>query len=259
VRSACLIAFGFGAFVAAALSTSCKQGPAYTSHRSFTSTVTFSTENTLAVDSDLSLTMEGAAGQHDITAAIDATVTASTSTRAAQYASNLALTVDRSKAGTVHLVLAAPKGAEGMSGSMDVHVPVGLDVQVIEHTGTVVVDHVAGAISVVAASGVRVVDATQNVNVAVSSGNAIVDTRLSGSSVVSVDVDSGDIELDIPNGFDADIQATVVSSGTIVPNHPRLPPFFGMVGDTYHVVLGQGIASVRLQTNVGRILIQERM
>jgi hypothetical protein len=105
---------------------------------------------------------------------------------------------------------------------------------------------------------VHVGDAENDVVVGVVTGNAIVETVLDPGTTTQVEVERGDIELRIPEGISVDLQATVRSTGQIVPDHPRLPPFFGRAGDTYNVQIAGGLAVVRLSTVQGNIVIRSR-
>ncbi|MCK6551783.1 hypothetical protein L6R52_38470 [Myxococcota bacterium] len=232
----------------------CEEVPQFSAQRTLTSTVTLDRETLLDVDSVVPLAIVGEPRSDDLHLSLDATVTASTSTRAKRLADALELAPE-TDGDKITLKLAAPSGAT-LSGTLEIGAPPGLDLAIVERGGTVDIEDVDGTIQVVAASHVRVVGATGDTSVGVARGNALVDTSATPGSTTLIEVDAGDIELTLPQGLSADILA--VAQGQIYIAHPRLPPFLGRPGDVYSANVSGGLAVFRLETRAGKIVIRTR-
>jgi hypothetical protein len=233
----------------------CAEVPQFSETRSLTSTVALDRESLLDVDSVVSLSIVGERRSTDLHFALEATVTASTSTRAKILADALAL-APTSDGDTVTLKVEAPSEAS-LSGTLEIGAPPDLDLTIVERGGTVDVEDLEGSLRIVSQSHVRVVGATRDTVVGVVSGNALVDTLATPGTTTTIEVTAGDIELTLPEGLSANLLA-VAGQGQIYIAHPRLPPFLGRPGDVYSANVGGGLAVFRLETRAGKIVIRTR-
>lgn len=230
--------------------------------RVLTATVAVQDETLLRVDSFVPVEVSGDPALREIRVRLEATATASTSSRAARLARMISLKVERTLADGVRAVQVSVSEVPmtTLSGVLKVSLPPSLRVDVIQGAGTAIVRSINGAIRVAAGAPVLVENAGGEVRVGIrGAGNAVVDTRLFGIATVDVDVQAGDIELRVPAALSADIIATPDRSGQVILSHPGLPMFFGMAGDTYRASVGGGLSSIRLKTGRGRIIIRQRM
>lgn len=224
--------------------------------RTLTATVTLTSEDILAIDSAVTLKIHGEPRIDEIYATLDATVTASTSTRAEQIASKLSIDVTRSN-NTVTIKIPIPTETI-LQGELRLRVPSDLKIDAIERGDHVDIDGMEDDLRVFSESSVRIIGAQHDVNVGVNHGNAILETELDPGSRIELATNSGDLQLTVPISISADVIALVKTNGTIVTNHPQLPPFRGQPGQAYHVRIGDGLSSVSLQTGVGNIVIGVR-
>lgn len=246
-----------GAIPPFAAVTSCGEVSSHRAERSLTSTVTLRGETRLIVDSLIPIEIRGERRLDEIRVVIDATLTASTSTRANAAAEKLSFDEAHPDARTVTLSLAAPEDAL-LTGTFRLEVPADMDVKAVERASTVFIEGMDGAIDVTSVSHVRVVEASKDVRVNVGRGNALVDATLTPGSTVDVRVRAGDVELRVPEALSADIEATFATEGAIITDHARLPPFFGTAGQPYRASVGGGLSIVRIATGTGRIVIRSR-
>jgi len=251
-RSSALVALIACAFAP----TACSEAAQHKVERTLTSTVTLTLEDTLAVDAWVPLTVGGERRIDEIYATLRATVTASTSTRAEALAAALEIRVER-RDRTVLLTVSKPEQAS-LEGTFALRVPADLHVEAIERTGTIDVSGMDGDIRASSRSHVRIAGAKGDVAVGDYAGDAIVDVELEPGSRVDVAVENGSIDLAVPASLSVDLAALVKTNGRIAPNHPQLPPFFGSVGQIYHVMIGGGLSVVALQTSIGNIVIRTR-
>jgi hypothetical protein len=253
-----LFALALAVIVITVANISCDEGPQFPAKRTFTSTITLGAETVLILDVPISITLRGEPRIDEIYATVDATVTASTSTRASQLAEDLRFIRTSSAGDTkLSLALAAPPEAS-IGGTITVRVPSDLDLAVVERGGTTDVVNMRGNIEIASASHTRISGAERNVFVQTSAGNVLVDSTLPAGSSVRLELQVGDVDLAVPEGLSADIQATAVRSGSVIPAHPRLPQFTGKAGDTYRANVGGGLSVVRITTGSGKIIIRGR-
>lgn len=250
-RGACFISAMSLMLVAA-----CSGTPAEKAERTLTSTVTLTLEDTLAIDTPVKLVLSGEPRLEEIYVTLNAVVTASTSTRAEAIANMLAINVER-RDRTVAIVIPQPMLAT-LSGELRLRVPADLKLDIIERNESVEVSGMNSDLRIASRSHVRVVNAKANVTVGVVSGNALVDVDLDPGANIEVSSNTGDVELAVPQAISANLIAMVMTNGTIVPNHPQLPPYNGRPGQPYRVIVGDGLSAVALQTGVGNIVIRTR-
>jgi hypothetical protein len=236
----------------AAFAAACSEGETHKAERTLTSTVTLSLEDTLAVDSVIS----GERRSEEIYATLHAVVTASTSTRAESIASKLAILVERRER-VVSISVPVPTDTVLM-GDLVLRVPADLKIQAVNRGDTVDLSGIDADIRVSSRSHVKVSGAKESVLIGVVNGNALVDAELDPGSSVQIFCENGNVELKIPSAISADISALVKTRGTVVPNHPQLPPFRGSAGQVYRTRIGDGLSSVALETSVGNIVITTR-
>jgi hypothetical protein len=234
----------------------CNEVAQHKAERTLTSTVTLTLEDTLAIDSWVPLAVGGERRIDQIFATLEATVTASTSTRAEALAAGLEIEVER-RDRTVLLTVAKLDMAN-LEGTLTLRVPADLHVEAIERTGTIDVIGMDGNIRASSRSHVRITGAKGDVTAGVYSGNVLVDADLDPGSRIDLAVEGGDIELSVPSVISVDLAALVQTRGTITPAHPQLPPFFGSAGQIYRAVVGGGLSVAALQTNIGNIVIRAR-
>jgi hypothetical protein len=249
-RTACCLA-AIGLFAVA-----CTDVPQHKAERTLTATVTLSLEDTLAIDSAVTLTISGEKRIDEIYATLEAVVTASTSTRAETLASKIAIEVQR-RDRTVAINIPVPTDTI-LQGTLRLRVPSDLKIDAIERGDTVDINGMDEDLRVASASHVRITGAQHNVTVGVAKGNAIVGANLDSGSRIEIATDGGDIELALPPAISADLIALIKTNGLVVPNHPQLPPYRGKPGQAYHVRIGDGLSAVVLQTSVGNIVIRTR-
>lgn len=236
----------------------CEETPQHKAERTLTATVTLSLEDTLAIDSAVALTIEGEKRIDQIFATLEAVVTASTSTRAEMLASRLGIEVQR-RDRTVSINIASLSNANAsIQGALKLRVPSDLKINAIERGDTTDIRGMEEALNVSSASHVRITGAQRDVVVGVTRGNAIVDAALDPGSSIEIGAQAGDVELSIPTSLSANVQALVRTNGTILPQHPQLPPFRGKPGQIYSVRIGDGLSAVALETGVGNIVIKTR-
>ncbi len=249
-RGACFISSS-----ALALCVACSEAPQEKVERTLTSTVTLSLEDTLAVDSAVTLRISGEPRLDEIYATLNAVVTASTSSRAAMLADKLSIGVER-RDRTVALVIPVLKDAV-LSGELLLRVPSDMKIDVVERGDTVDVSGMNHHLRIASRSHVRIVGAQEDVVVGVVQGNVVLDVELNPGTNIDVRTDAGDIDFAVPQTLSVTLVARTMN-GTIIPQHPQLPPFRGGAGEPYGVVVGGGLSNVQLQTGVGNIIIRTR-
>jgi hypothetical protein len=237
-------------------SSACTEQAQHRATRTLTATVTLSLEDTLAIDSAVTLSISGEKRIDQIFATLEAVVTASTSSRAEDLASRLAIEVQR-RDRTVAISIPLLKDSI-LQGSLKLRVPSDLKIDVIERGDTTDIIGMDEDLRVASLSTVRITGAQRNVTVGVVRGNVQVDLLLDPGAAIELVTENGDVELRIPPAVSADISALVKSQGTIVPDHPQLPPYRGQPGQVYRVRIGDGLSAVSLQSGVGNIAIRTR-
>jgi hypothetical protein len=246
------------AMLATPIAVACVEGPTQKAERTITSTITLGSEDLLAVDSAVTLVIEGERRSTEIYATLHAVVTASTSTRAEAIADTIEILVDQeSDPRTVKISVPVPKDTV-LQGQLELRVPADLRIEAIGRGDTVDVLGMDDDLRVASQSHVKITDAKQDVIVGVVRGNALIDVDLDLGSNIQVVCDAGDIELRVPLAISADLGALVKQSGTILPRHPQLPPYRGQPGQPYRTRIGDGLSTVSLETSVGNIVITTR-
>jgi hypothetical protein len=250
----------FGCWIAAvalvAIGTGCNEGGLKTASRTLTATVTLSLEDTLAIDSAVALVVEGQGRINEIYATLEATVTASTSSRAEELASRLSIQVQRRER-TVSILIPVRMDTV-LTGKLSLRVPSDLKIDALARGATNDITGMDEEIRVMALSHTKIVGAKQDVIVGVARGNALVSADLDPGSSVELVTENGDIQLTMPQNVSTDLSALVRSNGVVIPNHPQLPPYRGNPGQTYHVRIGEALSTVSLETGVGNIAIGAR-
>jgi hypothetical protein len=233
----------------------CRAGPVSVASQQLTSTVSVSSQSTLLVTSPLPLDVLGAVARSNVLAQLNAIVTASTSTGAVRIAKGITMTTSNgSDPSQVMLAVAAPSGAEMITGTLNLTIPAlfGISAQ-ITNGGTAQVAHVQGPIALMLDNSVVIQDAGGSVNVAITGGSALVDTRAPPGSTTQVILGSGDIEIDLPVGVSVTIDAQVADTYSVVVNHPALPAAIGPLQTHYATQVNGGLAVIRCSTGLGTI------
>ncbi len=243
------------ALTAAPLGFSCGQPHPFLTERVVTSTVALQGETTLHVDSAVPIRIQGEPRIDEVFATLEVALTASTAATADRLAEEAEVLVDRSESGVLKLTLPAPDHAS-IRGGLGIRAPNDLNVVVIERAGTVQIENIEGDIIVNARSHVLITGAENNVTVRAEQGNAIVSTRLPPGTTTDILVGAGDVQLTVPTGLSADIEANA-PSGQVITSHPNLPRALN-TRLPYEANVGGGLSIVRLATRQGVILIQNQ-
>jgi hypothetical protein len=237
----------------AMLSTGCLAGEQHTVERTLTSTVTLTRERILDVNFPIPIVLEGSRRSDDVVIKLDLTVTASSSSAAMARADEIEIKTV-SEQGVLRVGMTEPSHAS-LGGRAGLLLPADLDVAVTERGGTVDVVGVEGQMIINSLSHVRVLGATNNLQVNVEGGNALVQTDSGPGKQTLIRLKQGDIELTLPLAVSADILADVTGNGTILINHPNLPRYPGGTLP-YAANVGGALSIIRLETGAGLIVIK---
>jgi hypothetical protein len=250
------------ALIAAAASSLACEGKQFDAQRRITSTVAIGAgDTTLIIDSIVPIEVHAVPSQKNALAVLDATLTASTSTRAKNLIAAYEVKIDTAMISgsmmTAPRITVPPVRDAALGGTLVVTIPSNIGLDVSERGSTALFDRIGGPITVVSASSIRATGVERDLMAAVTSGNAIIDVS-SGSPKVFVSVDRGDIDVLLPAGANVVIDAVVTVQGQVLPAYPGLPQLTVTPGETYHAALGANGAPVELSTNVGNIVIEQR-
>ncbi len=249
------LAVGLLGAATAVSAISCDAVPTFSYSRSFTSTVTVSTERVVGISAPVSMEIVRAR-RTDILISVNITVTASSSTVARTRAEGIELSILQTDGATARIELPSPEDF-GIDGSLRVEVPSDIEVQGAS-SNVVIIRGVEKPIIAIAGKGVQVEGAAGSVQVSVDNGNAVVDTRLDANASVEITVGSGNIDLALPARISAEVTAIVQQQGEVSIAHAGLPAAIGLGKTRYGTSVNGGLSAVRALITTGRITIRSR-
>ena len=115
----------------------------------------------------------------------------------------------------------------------------------------------SSALTVRSLGSARVTDASDNLTLIVTSGNAFASATPVPGKAVDIEVGTGNIELWLPAAVSADVAADVVQRGQVTVVHSVLPRAVGPGRTRYRAKVNGGLSPVRLLTRTGQVLIQQ--
>lgn len=229
----------------------CDVAPIVSEKRHFTSTVTLSSEANLIVDMPLSVEIDAAPVRTSVLADFDGTITASTSTRAKAVADGLAFIVTRPDAQTVKISFPPPQIGTNYTGAVRLFAPPTLKL-IAGSSRIVLIKSWRGTIVAAAQGGVQIDDGCCAITVT-QAPQVVVATSLQAGAPVEITA-SRQVDLILPERPSIALTVGLNDNSQLSILHPLFPRPIG--GVPYAPVLNGGLASVRVLTQTGRIVIR---
>ncbi|MCC7382309.1 MAG: hypothetical protein IT384_10790 [Deltaproteobacteria bacterium] len=232
----------------------CEGGDVSSFERTITSTVTLSTERAFRIDVPVPVEVTGSPLRTSIFADLTFVVTASTATKARTLAEGINLVVVRPSPDEAVITVDGPLDVQIVGGLLKISAPPVLGVT-IGSSGTVVVRGMERAIAASSAGSIKIQDAQQDVSATCRGGNILLDARLPQGTRLDASTGRGDIELRLVDRPSLDLEAAA-AQGEIVIAHAAFPT--PISATSYHATVNGGLATARVLTQAGRIVIRTR-
>lgn len=215
----------------------------------------------IVLDVPVPVRVTGSAGRTQLTFTGTITVTTSSAARSRTLADELEIRVERG-GGTLTAGLQVPGRGGGtqfpeatLRGILDVAVPAGLPLQVLQRGGSVELSGVAADVDIRSVGPVQVLDAPASVSVRTDNGPVEIRTRAAPGSRTFLGMVAGpEARVILPAALNARVVAQT-GDGRVLLSHPRLPPG---PADPYDTVAGAALAEVEVSVGRGNIVFLAR-
>jgi hypothetical protein len=247
--------------LAAVLTAAGCGGELFEANRFIDEAVDLEGASAIVLDVPVPVRVTGAAGRTQLTFTGTITVSTSSAARSRALADALEVRVERD-GGALTAGLQVPGRGGGtpfpeatLRGILDVGVPAGLPLQVLQRGGSVELSGVAADVDIRSVGPVQVRDAPASTSVRCDNGPVEIQTRAAPGSRTFLGMVAGsEARVILPAALNARVRAET-GDGRIFLSHPRLPPG---PADPYDVVAGTALAEVEVSVGRGNIVFLAR-